>query len=359
MKIVLIVFTALLASTEVHAEDIETTTLDSTTNKSALGPYVGARIGLSSFDDACPLGSRCTDNENAWGGIFGYRFNPSWAAEVNFTQYGNYQWVNNGVGSAFSDDISSVNLQGLYYLPIEWPINFYLKGGAAYWKNTAVGKNQNAVLDVDTGYGLSFVGGAGLEYNITEQLVLRGEYEYLFGAGGGSVLDEPTRDIGLFSVGIIYRFGMQPTTSVHNIVQYVDKPVTAIVPVVVPVIVEVPHTQSFVMDEQDGESLFKSGASALIDKTQLDPFIAEIKSKPYTFIQVIGHTDSVGSEKSNQKLSESRAFVIADYLVIKGIEKDKIAVVGKGEIDPLASNSNADGRAKNRRVEIHVKRNMN
>ena len=71
-------------------------------------------------------------------------------------------------------------------------------------------------------------------------------------------------------------------------------------------------------------------------------------------IDVVGHTDSKGSQEYNQALSVRRALAVKDYLVSEGIDANIIDVIGKGESEPMASNDTDEGRARNRRVEIHV-----
>jgi len=71
-------------------------------------------------------------------------------------------------------------------------------------------------------------------------------------------------------------------------------------------------------------------------------------------IDVIGHTDSDGSEEYNQALSERRAQSVSDYLVSEGVDPNIIDVSGQGELNPAASNATKEGRALNRRVDIHV-----
>ena len=68
----------------------------------------------------------------------------------------------------------------------------------------------------------------------------------------------------------------------------------------------------------------------------------------------VGHTDSVGNDAYNQKLSVRRAEAVKAFLVSKGIEKNRVYTEGKGEKQPVADNKTAEGRAKNRRVEIEV-----
>jgi OOP family OmpA-OmpF porin len=71
-------------------------------------------------------------------------------------------------------------------------------------------------------------------------------------------------------------------------------------------------------------------------------------------INVVGHTDSIGTEEYNQALSLRRATSVKDYMVSEGIDPGIIDVSGKGESDPVASNDTEEGRAQNRRVEISV-----
>jgi len=71
-------------------------------------------------------------------------------------------------------------------------------------------------------------------------------------------------------------------------------------------------------------------------------------------VTITGHTDNVGPAEFNQKLSEQRAQAVADYIISLGADPAKITVVGKGETQPVAENSTAEGRAKNRRVEVDV-----
>jgi OOP family OmpA-OmpF porin len=89
-------------------------------------------------------------------------------------------------------------------------------------------------------------------------------------------------------------------------------------------------------------------------KAKLDDLISKVKAINLEVIIAVGHTDSVGSEAYNQKLSVRRAEAVKAYLVTKGIEKNRIYTEGKGEKQPVASNKTAEGRTKNRRVEIEV-----
>lgn len=89
-------------------------------------------------------------------------------------------------------------------------------------------------------------------------------------------------------------------------------------------------------------------------KSKLDDLADKIKRVNLEVVIAIGHTDSVGSDVYNQKLSVRRAEAVKAYLVSKGIEPNRIYTEGKGEKQPVASNKSAEGRSKNRRVEIEV-----
>jgi OOP family OmpA-OmpF porin len=89
-------------------------------------------------------------------------------------------------------------------------------------------------------------------------------------------------------------------------------------------------------------------------KSKLDDLAAKVKAINLEVVIAIGHTDSVGADAYNQKLSVRRAESVKSYLVSKGVEPNRIYTEGKGEKQPVASNKTADGRQKNRRVEIEV-----
>lgn len=89
-------------------------------------------------------------------------------------------------------------------------------------------------------------------------------------------------------------------------------------------------------------------------KAKLDDLVGKVKGINLEVIIAVGHTDSVGTDVYNQKLSVRRAESVKAYLVSKGIEKNRIYTEGKGEKQPVADNKTKEGRAKNRRVEIEV-----
>jgi OOP family OmpA-OmpF porin len=119
------------------------------------------------------------------------------------------------------------------------------------------------------------------------------------------------------------------------------------VEVVQPEVITLPSDVLFAFNKSDLTPSAQSQLDSLMFKLQL----ADVVS-----IKVVGHTDSVGSDEYNQALSERRASSVAAYLLSQGIAPSKLTSEGKGKSQPVADNDTDAGRAKNRRVELHINR---
>lgn len=109
----------------------------------------------------------------------------------------------------------------------------------------------------------------------------------------------------------------------------------------------------------DGGVLFEFGKATLTtaSRSELDRMAGVFGRYPDTDILIDGHTDSVGSESTNQTLSEKRAASVADYLAEHNISRSRMRTTGYGKTRPIATNETDAGRAKNRRVELSIKAN--
>lgn len=103
-----------------------------------------------------------------------------------------------------------------------------------------------------------------------------------------------------------------------------------------------------------GDVTFETNSASLDPKffSVLDSVATVMKEYKSTLVTVAGHTDSTGTTDYNQGLSERRASTVAMYLQSRGVATERLAAVGYGENEPVASNSTPEGRAMNRRVEI-------
>lgn len=108
---------------------------------------------------------------------------------------------------------------------------------------------------------------------------------------------------------------------------------------------DIPSDLSF----DSGQYRIKPGLHAVLDR-----FASTLNQNPVTTVRIIGHTDNVGSDAANNLLAVNRADATRDYLVSRGVESKRISIDGRGEHEPIADNATAEGRAKNRRVEIFV-----
>ncbi len=105
------------------------------------------------------------------------------------------------------------------------------------------------------------------------------------------------------------------------------------------------------------EKVFFETNSAKLKKESLgglgELYVA-LKGNPKMEIEIAGHTDNVGDDSYNLKLSHQRASSVISYLVEHGIEKERLAAKGYGETQPIADNDTPEGRAKNRRTEVRI-----
>jgi outer membrane protein OmpA-like peptidoglycan-associated protein len=121
-------------------------------------------------------------------------------------------------------------------------------------------------------------------------------------------------------------------------------------------VAEVKKTENGLLVQMKNDILFDSGSDALksegvVELNKMADILAKYSDDR---VKIEGHTDSVGDAKHNQALSERRAHAVRTVLVSRGVQEKQIEVYGFGETKPVADNASAEGRAKNRRVELHI-----
>ncbi|EPL09214.1 hypothetical protein CF161_13748 [Pseudomonas sp. CF161] len=129
-------------------------------------------------------------------------------------------------------------------------------------------------------------------------------------------------------------------------------------PVPVAVVEEVVVVKEETIVIRDVHFEFDSARLTGADKTKLDTIATRLKQEAASAqLRVTGHTDSVGSDAYNLRLSEKRAHSVTDYLINAGVPRSSfVSVSGAGESQPVADNKTAEGRALNRRTEIKINR---
>lgn len=100
---------------------------------------------------------------------------------------------------------------------------------------------------------------------------------------------------------------------------------------------------------------FDNGTSILTtaSRHELGEVVRALRGQPDLRVEIVGHTDSVGDAQLNQRLSRDRAEAVATYLVLQGVPTQRLTVEGYGESLPIADNNTAEGRSKNRRIELN------
>ena len=105
-----------------------------------------------------------------------------------------------------------------------------------------------------------------------------------------------------------------------------------------------------------GQTAFETGSATIKPafNSTMDKLADVVNRYGKTSLTVVGHTDHKGTTEANQKLSEQRAHAVGQYLRSKGVNELRVVEIGKGEVEPRATNDTEEGRRMNRRVEILV-----
>jgi len=271
-------------------------------------------------------------------------------------------------------DIAQIRLGGFYFLG-DSDLKPYLTGGLGYEEFDVPNEKQ---ADAET-YMMNF--GLGLQYDFSQNVFGRTELRV------DNMFDE-SFEHGVFMLEVGYRLGQTHTpvaqTPVKKVVER-QVPVAPVAPVKpepkpVPVIVKPKDSDNDgIIDKMDncpdtfaGASVdekgcavfqgtlkgvnFESGSARLTSESRiiLNNAAAELVKYPTLSVLVAAYTDSQGSARFNQSLSQKRADSVRNYLVSKGVASSALKATGFGEVNPIASNDTAEGRAENRRVELSV-----
>ncbi|MGR6859367.1 OmpA family protein [Aliivibrio salmonicida] len=310
--------------------------------------YAGASLAQSRYSGA-DNGSSSHNGLNAIvdGVHLGYQFNRYFGTEVE------YQFLGNAGNVAVPGQLNGEFQQGVVSAHLGFPVTNdlypYVKIGGAGWFGDVNITNQANAISVK---GLSGVLGAGIGYNVFDNFELRLEYQNTNRIGN---YDIHYADHQRIALGLTWRFGYTQTRTI-----IVEKPVIqeVIKEVIVEQIREVETVREIekviISDTNAKGALFAVNSSILSSTESIMPSVLLMKQYPSTTAIISGYTDSSGSAKYNQWLSERRAKRVADYFVEQGIDAARVSFVGEGEKTPIADNSTAKGRATNRRVEIAI-----
>jgi len=272
------------------------------------------------------------DEGNLFGASVGYYLTDDVELALSYGEYHDLR----GEGAAGSKNIKGnlTDLKALYHFGQPGVgLRPYVSGGVGH---QSIGDANKGGRDTST---LAIVGG-GAKYYFTEMLYARAGVEALYNIDKGDTEWQA-------GVGVGLNFG----GSTRQVAQ-VTEPAPEPVPAPAPVVEEAPQV---VRVELDVKFDFDKAAVKQESYGDIKNLADFMNQYPQTSTTVEGHTDSVGTDAYNQKLSERRANAVRDVLVNQyGVGADRVNSVGYGESRPVADNATEEGRAINRRVEAEV-----
>jgi OmpA-OmpF porin, OOP family len=321
------------------------------------GWYMGANIGQSSADidneqitrnllagGFSEITLENDDRDSGYKLFGGYQFNRNFALEAGYFSLGEFSYSATTMPAGTLDGrikLRGINVDLLGIIPLGNKFSVFARAGINYAdaqdQFSATGA-VNLLSPRADERAANLKLGAGVQYAFTDALALRVETErYRINDAVGN-----KGDVDLVSIGLLYRFGAAPAVIAQH-----PKPIAA----------PAARTETYTLSVKE---LF-SFDSAVIAKphTQLDDITHALKgdNSPDQIV-IVGHTDRLGSQDYNQKLSERRALAIKKYLMSQGIESSRLRVEGHSETNPVV---NCEQRNKaalinclspNRRVEI-------
>ncbi|WP_426056100.1 OmpA family protein [Janthinobacterium sp. PSPC2-1] len=331
--------------------------------------YIGAGVGQSraTIDEPRLRASLAANGETVTGFtkdqrdtgyklFVGRQLNQYFAVEAGYFDLGKFDFKSTTSGNGVLNGqagFRGVNLDLLGQLPLSQRLSLLGRVGMHYTKTNTEFSGNRLLGSTNTHASerkLNAKLGLGLEYKFSEALALRGEVErYRLNDAVGN-----RGDADLYSVSLVYKLGRpasatpayQPAPEVAPVVA-MPAPLIEAKPAPAPVSEKVSFASEALFDF-DQSTLKPQGKAAL------DQLLSQLTGMDLEVIVTVGHTDAVGSDAYNQKLSQRRAEAVKAYLVAQGVETSRVYTEGKGETQPVADNTTAAGRAKNRRVTVEV-----
>ena len=346
-------------------------------NNDTASLYGGINLGRSraTIDDARISGNLVSngfavnslsddDRSTGFKAFGGYQFNRNFALEAGVFSLGTfgYHATTTPAGTLHGQaKVRGLNLDLVGTLPINDRFSVFGRAGLTYAEAKDRFTSTGAVVVNNPNpseRAANWKAGVGLQYAFTPALSIRAELErYRINDAVGN-----KGDIDMASIGLVFRFGAAPSAAPRAAaaapaMAEAPAPEVALAPSAPPP-VPAPVAQTPASEKVTfaSDALFDFDKSVIKPegRTRLDELTTRQRGVAVEAIIATGHTDSVGGERYNDRLSLRRAEAVKAYLLSLGAEATRIFVEGKGEKQPVANNATAEGRTQNRRVEIEL-----
>jgi OOP family OmpA-OmpF porin len=332
------------------------------------GWYGGLNVGQSraKIDDARItaglLGAGLTTtsmtddkHDTAYKIFGGYKFNRNFALEGGYFNLGQFGFTSTTAPAgtlAGKIKLQGLNLDAVGIVPLSEKFSAFGRLGLQYAQakdnftatGAATASNPNPSKSA-----ANLKAGLGVQYDFTESLGMRGEWErYRINDAVGN-----RGDVNVLSVGLVYLFGEDkpapapaPQAEAPRVIE-----AAPVVLVVVPIPPALTQQYCSILDFQ-----FEINKDDIQREEQEKLSVVEIFMKKYpdTTAVIEGHTDEVGTNADNMRLSQRRAESVVSYLAGRGIARSRLRAVGYGETRPIADNRTEIGRRLNRRINAVI-----
>jgi OmpA-OmpF porin, OOP family len=330
------------------------------------GGYIGFGIGQSraKIDDARItaglLGAGLTTtsitddkHDTAYKIFGGYKFNRNFALEGGYFNLGRFGFTSTTTPAgtfAGKIKVQGLNLDAVGIVPLTEKFSAFGRLGLQYAQArdnfTATGA-ATATNPNPSKSAANLKAGLGVQYDFTESLGMRGEWErYRINDAVGN-----RGDVNVLSVGLVFLFGGDkpapaPQAAAPSVIE-----AEPVVLVVVPIPPAPTQQYCSILDFQ-----FEINRDEIQREEQEKLSVVEIfmKKYPETTAVIEGHSDEVGTNADNMRLSQRRAESVVNYLTGRGIARSRLRAVGYGETRPIADNRTEIGRRLNRRINAII-----
>ena len=323
-----------------------------------------------------PTGTLRYEHDTAFKLFGGYQLNRNFGLDFGYFNLGKYNFRTDTAPAGTLTgriEVQGINLDLVGTLPLIGGLSAIGRVGAQYARTRDHFSGSGAItvlIPNPSTNSVNYKFGAGLQYEFTQSFLLRAEAErYRINDAVGN-----KGDVNMYSVSLVFPFGRTPTPAPRAAEPIYVPPAPAPVvaaPAPAPVVaapapapvVKAPERRRVVFS---ADALFAFGRSEIKPEGRdaLDKFAKELVSTRFEIVTVEGHTDRIGSEAYNQKLSERRAEAVRSYLVTSGVDANKVRAIGKGKSSPVTKPGDCEGTKRtaklitclqpDRRVEVEV-----